>query len=245
MSLSINDRTKQIIIAILSGAGIGCLLLAGLWFFNQNQKQPFFAKSSSNSQPATAGISIEEMMKNLPSPTPLPSESIPQPSAIIAQSPVVTNPTNPSPPTNSIAAGTISREAGLDVLKRWLEYKRVLLAPPYNTQPASDLLAGKAYTDNIDKSAVPCNSGDRDDCLSSVEWLRKYGAEYSFGVQKIDSLDRFEASGDRASIFVTITEYRALRQSGKRTISSGGTKKARYDLKLENGRIKITDYQVF
>jgi serine/threonine-protein kinase len=258
MSLTINDRTKQIIIALLSGAGFGCLLLGGLWLFNQNQQQPFFAKITPNPQPSDPGISIDDMIKKLPSPSASPStfpiENIPQPSPNAYQSPtvspssVVANPSNPSLPTNpSIAtnSGTISREAGLDVLKRWLEYKRVLLAPPYNTQPASDILAGKAYIDNIDKSSLPCNSGDPDDCMSSVQWLRKYGGEYSFGLQKIDSLDRFEASGDRASMFVTITEYRTLRQAGKRNVSSGGTKKARYDLKYENGRVKITDYQVF
>ncbi len=95
MSLSLNDRTKQILIAILSGAGIGCLLLAGLWFFNQNQNQPFFAKSSSNFQPAAAEISIEEMMKSLPSPSALPStlptENIPQPSPNAYQSPTIAN----------------------------------------------------------------------------------------------------------------------------------------------------------
>jgi serine/threonine-protein kinase len=262
MFLTTSDRIKQIIIALLSGAGIGGLLLGGLWLFNHNQKQPLFARVNPNPQPSSSGISIDEMMKKLPSPSsisspsalPFPTENIPQPSAtayqspIVSPSPIVANPINPALPTNPSVAtnsGTISREAGLDVLKRWLEYKRVLLAPPYNTQPASDILAGKAYTDNIDKSSLPCNSGDPDDCMSSVQWLRKYGAEYSFGLQKIDSLDRFEASGDRASMFVTITEYRTLRQAGKRNVSSGGTKKARYDLKYENGRVKITDYQVF
>jgi hypothetical protein len=125
-----------------------------------------------------------------------------------------------------------------------LAYKQVLLAPPYNKAPGADLLYGKAYRDNIDKSADPCNSSDSDDCLSSVDWLRKYNAQYSFGVQRVDSIDRFESSGDTGTIFVTITEYRTLHKTGGRTVSSGGTKKARYDLRYEDGKVKIADYKV-
>jgi ARC6-like, IMS domain len=240
-----NNRSRQIIIATISGAGIGCLLLGGLWVFNQSQS--LLVKSNTSSRPTTTGISVDEMLKSYPAASPAASinAAIPQPSKSPGN--VVTESLS-SFPRSSIGAtnaGSISREAGLDVLKRWLEYKRVLLAPPYNTQPASTILTEKAYTDNIDKSSLPCGSSGSDDCLSSVQWLKRYNAYYSFSSQKIESLDSFETNGDRASISVTITEYRILHQSGKSNVSSGGTKKARYDLKSENGQVKISGYKVF
>jgi serine/threonine protein kinase, bacterial len=138
----------------------------------------------------------------------------------------------------------ISREAAAQVLNQWLMYKRVLLAPPYDKQQGANILYGKAYRDNIDKSSESCSGRDPDDCLSSVDWLMKYNAQYSFGVQRVDSIDRFEANGDTGTIFATITEFRTLHKTGGRVTPSGGTKQARYDLKYDNGKVKISDYKV-
>jgi ARC6-like, IMS domain len=251
-----STQSKKFLSSVISGGTIGLLLLAGLWFFNLNQKQSLLVKNRP-SPPLT-------ILPSSPSPSPIPSStpfpiasqpsnqsSIPitttQALPIPSQSPGILNPSNPSPSVSPIAnnnTNTISKEAATDVVKRWIEYKRVLLAPPYNTSLGAEILTDKAYIDNIDRSSVPCNKKDRDECLSSVDWLKKNGAEYSFGVQRIDSVDRFEVSGDRASIFVTITEYRTLHQGGKST-PSGGVKKARYDLQHKNGKVKITDYKVF
>jgi ARC6-like, IMS domain len=141
-------------------------------------------------------------------------------------------------------ASSISRDAAAEVVKQWIQYKRVLFAPPFDKSQGSNILTGRAYINNIDRSSEPCNSSDREGCLSSVDWLKTYNGQYSFGVQRMDSIDRFEASGDSASIFVTVTEYRTLHQNGT-SKSSGGTKQARYDLKYESGRVKISDYKVF
>ncbi len=154
----------------------------------------------------------------------------------------MTNFQQQSVPINNTSS--ISRGAAVEVVKQWLAYKQVLLAPPYNKQPGADLLAGKAYQDNVDRSSEPCTTSDPDGCLSSVDWLQKYNAQYSFGVQRIDAVNRFEASGDTGTIFVTVTEYRTLHKTGGRSTSSGGTKQARYDLKYENGKVKISDYKV-
>ena len=151
---------------------------------------------------------------------------------------------NNSGSTNTNNTSAITREAATQLINQWLSYKRVLLAPPYDKSQGSNLLYGKAYRDNVDKSSGPCNSGDPDDCLSSADWLRKYGAEYTFGVQRVDSVDRFEANGDTGTIFATITEFRTLHKSGGRVTPSGGTKQARYDLKYDNGKVKISDYKV-
>jgi hypothetical protein len=171
----------------------------------------------------------------------------------------VSQTTKPSPTSNSSTSNTtetassstqvnsssISREAATEVINQWLIYKRVLLAPPYDKQQGSNILYGKAYRNNVDKSSEPCSSGDPDDCLSSADWLKKYNAQYSFGVQRVDSIDKFEVSGDTGTIFVTVTEFRTLHKPGDRSVSSGGTKQARYDLKYDNGKVKIIDYKVF
>jgi ARC6-like, IMS domain len=151
---------------------------------------------------------------------------------------ISSNPQPASPTSN------ISREAAVEVVKQWLQYKKVLFAPPYDKSQSSNILTDKAYRNNVDRSSESCNSSDREGCLSSVDWLQKYDGQYSFGVQRVDSIDNFEAGGDSATIFVTVTEYRTLHQRGS-SKPSGGTRKARYDLKYENGRVKISDYKVF
>lgn len=191
------------------------------------------------------GAVVATTVNKSPSPSTPTANSTPAPAASTqADSQAITPAITQAPSPPATLASSISRDAAAEVVKQWMQYKRVLFAPPYDTSQGSDLLTGRAYINNIDRSSEPCNSSDREGCLSSVDWLKTYNGQYSFGVQRLDSIDRFEASGDSASIFVTITEFRTLHQSG-RSKSSGGTKQARYDLKYENGRVKISDYKVF
>ena len=203
---------------LVMGLGIACAVLFGAVVSNSLNKSPNNAPAVSSTQ-ATAASPQANSQTNTPS---------------AAQAPI--------PPATP--ASSISRDAAAEVVKQWIQYKRVLFAPPFDKSQGSNILTGRAYINNIDRSSEPCNSSDREGCLSSVDWLQRYSGQYSFGVQRLDSIDRFEASGDNASIFVTITEYRTLHQNG-RSKSSGGTKQARYDLKYENGRTKISDYKVF
>lgn len=135
----------------------------------------------------------------------------------------------------------ITQKQAIELIKRWLESKKRLFAPPFDKQLGAELLTGKAYQDNIDKTNVSCN--DPDGCLSSMDWLRANNAEYSYGNQKLDSVNKFESSSDTATIVVTVTEERILHQSGRST-ASGGTKQARYVLKKENNIVKILEYKV-
>ena len=205
---------------LVMGLGIACAVLFGAVVSNSFNKSPNSSPPvASNNTQAPAPITQANSQTSIPSP---------------AQAPIPL----PTP------ASTISRDAAVEVVKQWIQYKRVLFAPPFDKSQGSNILTGKAYINNIDRSSEPCNSSDREGCLSSVDWLQRYNGQYSFGVQRVDSIDRFEASGDNATIFVTVTEYRTLHQNGK-SKSSGGTKQARYDLKYENGRVKISDYKVF
>jgi hypothetical protein len=204
---------------LVMGLGITCAVLFGAVVSNSFNKSPNLSTPvTSNNTQTTAPSTQANSQTNTSlaqAPTPLPT------------------------PTSSI-----SRDAAAEVVKQWIQYKRVLFAPPFDKSQGSNILTGRAYINNIDRSSEPCNSSDREGCLSSVDWLQRYNGQYSFGVQRVDSIDRFEASGDSASIFVTVTEYRTLHQNGT-SKSSGGTKQARYDLKYESGRVKISDYKVF
>jgi ARC6-like, IMS domain len=207
---------------LVMGLGIACAVLFGAVVSSTLNKSPNSSPlvANNNTQaPVSAPITQASSQTNTPS-----SAQVPIPL--------------PTP------ASSISRDAAVEVVKQWIQYKRVLFAPPFDKSQGSNILTGRAYINNIDRSSEPCNSSDSEGCLSSVDWLQRYNGQYSFGVQRVDSIDRFESSGDNASIFVTVTEYRTLHQSGK-SKSSGGTKQARYDLKYENGRVKISDYKVF
>jgi hypothetical protein len=132
----------------------------------------------------------------------------------------------------------ITQKQATALIKRWLESKKRLFAPPFDKQLGAELLTGKAYQDKIDKTNLTCT--DPSECLSSVDWLKTYNAEYSYESQTLDSVDSFESNGDSATILVTVTEQRTLHQPGK-NISSGGTQQGRYTLKRENGIIKISE----
>jgi hypothetical protein len=143
--------------------------------------------------------------------------------------------------TQLASLDNITQKQALALVKRYLEAKKRLFAPPFDKQLGAELLTGKAYQNNIDKTNVPCN--DPQGCLSSIDWLIANNAEYSFEYQNLDSVDKFESNSDNATILVTFTERRTFRQSGKNK-ESGGTKQARYILKNENGLVKILDYKV-
>ncbi len=189
-------------------------------------------------------------LANILSPKPPVVVQTTPPAATTAQTPVTTTQQTPTPtptitpavtPTPTITS-SISQGDAENTIKRWMQYKRVLFAPPYDKGLGTELLTERAYINNISRDSEPCN-GNPDDCLSSVDWLQRYNAQYSFGVQSLDRVDKFEASGDRGSIFVTITERRTLHKTGGRSTPSGGTSQVRYDLKFENGKVKISDYK--
>jgi ARC6-like, IMS domain len=222
---------------LVMGLSITCAVLFGAVVSNSFNKLP---------NPSTPAVSngIQAPASSTPADSqattspPVQAPSTPADSQATTSSPAQTSSFPPTP------SDSISRDAAAEVIKQWMQYKKVLFAPPYDTSQGSSILTGKAYINNVDRSSEPCNNSNGEGCLSSVDWLKRYSGQYSFGVQRLDSIDRFEASGDSASVFVTITEYRTLYKSGRST-PSGGTKQARYDLKYEDGRVKISDYKVF
>jgi ARC6-like, IMS domain len=212
--------------ALLVGMGIVCAVMFGALVASNVNKSPAGNSGVASNNTSTANTSVA-------------SNNTSTANTSQTNTPSSTQTSTPLPTPRS----SISKEAALEVVKQWIQYKKVLFAPPYDTSQGSTLLTGKAYINNIDRSSEPCNNSGSEGCLSSVDWLKRYNAQYSFSVQRVDSIDKFEASEENASIFVTVTEYRTLYNKGKST-PSGGTKQYRYDLKYENGRAKISDYKV-
>ncbi|WP_337885533.1 ARC6/PARC6 family protein [Fischerella thermalis] len=89
------------------------------------------------------------------------------------------------------------------------------------------------------------DGGKEEECLSSVDWLQRNNAHYNYGVQSLDAVKNFKASGNQATIEVEITEERTLIKNGKvdPTNTSFDTLLVRYSLEFTNGQVKIADYK--
>lgn len=172
-------------------------------------------------------------------PTLLPPEIVPYPipsSAFQRVDPSVSLPPNQSytPPESPL-----SEQDAVNVIRRWQKAKGEIFAPPFNRQLGSKVLTGKAYRDNIRRT---------DNTESSVDWLENNDAYYTYGVQSIDQVNKFAASGDRATIEVTISEDRTLYVNGKPSRdkhTAFDTSVIRYTLHQEEGEWKIAEYKIF
>jgi len=148
------------------------------------------------------------------------------------QFPALTTPETPLFTTFPVAPNLISRQAAVEIVQKWLRAKKVLFAPPFNRQLGTELTIGEAYRKNIGPG-------------SSLEWLQNNNAYYRYGVQRLDSVESFVASGDQATIKVVITEDRKYYLNGtliEDENTAFDTQLATYSLQLENGRLKISDY---
>jgi ARC6-like, IMS domain len=139
------------------------------------------------------------------------------------------------------ASDTLSQVESLNLVRRFLESKRQLFAPPYNTALASEILAGNAYNDYV--------SGGRTNASKeySVAWLRNTGYYYQYGSQSIQSIKRFHNLGNKAVIEVKQVEEVGL--SDKNSVVYDGNlgieeKIVRYSLAKQNGMVKIVSYDV-
>ena len=245
-SASVSTNLKKVQLqdwhkAALAGGGAGLLLLVGgIWFLNTRSEPPATIITS-------VAATAESSSSSPSSPSPAPN-STGNPTGMPSSSPTPSpgsagNPSGMSSPSSS-PTSQITKESATSTVQQWLAAKRTMFAPPYDRALGAKLLAEKAYQDNVDKSGSPtCNRSDPDSCLSSMDWLRTNNAQYTYGVQKLDAVTDFQANGDRATIFVQTSEYRTLHKGSKST-SSGGNDRVRYDLKYENGDVKITDYKV-
>ncbi len=127
-----------------------------------------------------------------------------------------------------------TQEDAVRLIEKWQNAKREIFAPPFNRQLGVELLTGKAYYDNIGKPD------------GSIGWLENNYSHYTYGVQKIESVENFEKNGNYATIDAVITEQRTLHNSNggiDRNASGFDTRLVRYNLRSENGQWKIAEYR--
>lgn len=199
----------------------------------------------------TSGVIANLVMRQQPQPistntpqlsTPTPSLSSisnSSPAVIATPSPVEAVVPSPSPVAVTIPDPQISQDEAVSLIQKWLEAKKTLFAPPFDRESAASLMTGKAYTDKV---KGPSSDGTPD---SASEWLEKYHYYRTYGLQRIDEIEKFEVSGSNAIIDLRVTEhsnlYNAKGQLQK--LKSGlETKIIRYILVKEDENLKISDY---
>lgn len=220
--------------AVIIGGVIGVFMVGGLWGTQMFRNATVSSEGSTSIPEGSNNNDLLGIGQPTQRPDPEPRQTI-QPSSPL--------------PISSQANAAISRQEAEKLIKDWIEAKREIFAPPYRIGLGRKLLTDKAFRDNIKKTADPdaclANGRNPDDCLSSAEWLFRNNAYYTYGVQRIDEVREFAASGDRATIEVVVTEERSLFKNGKkdRTNTSFDTLIVRYSLRKIDNLPKISEYQ--
>ena len=138
-------------------------------------------------------------------------------------------------PTQAVAArsnAVLSQNQAVDLITEWLEAKSRIFAPPFDQQPVKQLTTGELYGSLV-----------RDD--GAIAWLKDNQAYYRFGVQKVESVERFVADQNKATVELKITEDRTLYRDGKvdPTQTDFQTRLVRSSLEAIDGAWKIADYK--
>jgi serine/threonine-protein kinase len=130
---------------------------------------------------------------------------------------------------SSSASKSITQQQAVSLVSRWLQAKRKIFASPFDRQLVVELTTGKRQTDTI----------------GAQNWLKNNNSYYRYGVQKVESVKRFVASGNAATIEVRVTEDYTLYHNGKVDPSQTDFKSSliRYNLQSVGGKWKIADYK--
>lgn len=123
---------------------------------------------------------------------------------------------------------TITIGKAADLITLWLNTKSRIFAPPFDRELLGDLTTGVLYADS----------------LKAINFLQENNSYYQYGVQKVESIERFAASGNKATIEVKVTEDTTLYKNGKIIESSFNTKLVRYNLEQWDGLWRIANSQV-
>jgi serine/threonine protein kinase len=191
--------------------------------------------STPNNTPNVAQTNPAPTPIETPTATPIqtPIEPSNQDNSEQPKTPPTEGTTNSTPVSNN---ASIAQSEAVNVISKWQEYKRKIMGQSHEIYLGSEILTGKAYQDNIKRS-------DGQD--SSSQWLVKNNSYYTYGVQQIDSVSNFVASGEQATIDAVVTEQRTLYKANgtiDRKASSYDKRLVRYNLHRDNGVWKIADY---
>jgi serine/threonine protein kinase len=221
--------------AVIMGGVIGVFVIGGLWLTRPSATQSNVetnasSTTGSNAQPQQPIPSTNAQIEQpIPSANPQIEQPIPPPNPPIqpvVQTPAVSQ-SSFSPPSSSI-----TQQEATSLINNWLSAKKVLFAPPFDRQLGFQLTTGEAYRKNIGSD-------------SSLQWLADHNSYYRYGVQSLDSVEKFVANGDQATIEVIVTEDRKFYRNGRLITGENtafDTRLVRYSLQRENGTLKISDY---
>ena len=227
--------------AALTGGVIGLFFIAALLVlrpsFNNGDSGGTTADSGGVTESSVAGgDTVNELDESenstsenppdvAPEATPIPTPEPPPPASTPPPTPV------PPPPT-PVPQGQITQEQAVATINSWLSAKSQMFAPPYRRDVAQNLTTGPLLEDLLKADG-------------SISWLQNNNAYYQYGVQRIESIERFVDSGNRATIEVSITEDATLFKDGRADPSNTyfTTRRFKYILERIGNRVKVFDYQ--
>jgi serine/threonine protein kinase len=234
---------------VMIGGIVGALIVGGFLVFNswnQPVKTPNVVESTPSPVASASNPPVSEgqekptqIVSNTPNSVPQPPITNEQPnnppeSPNPEPSEAPINPpdnNSPSPDGGSGLTSTITQEQAQGLINNWLQAKRVMFAPPYDSQPAEELTTGSQY-----------NSVN-----GSINSLKNDGQYYQYGVQKIDSVDEFSVDGEQAIIQVQVTEERTLFDRNGNVIpkeTDFKTRTVRYNLQFVDQSWKIASTEI-
>jgi ARC6-like, IMS domain len=125
----------------------------------------------------------------------------------------------------------LKQEQALKLLNRWLKSKSQIFAPPFNLQLVRELTTGKL-------------NQELNDPQGPIAWLKNNNSYYKYESQNIESILKFTAYMNRATIETKVNEKRTLYRHGKidSQQSNSPAERIRYDLEYTDGKWKISDY---
>lgn len=139
-------------------------------------------------------------------------------------------------PSNEYQTSTnisLNQKEAVNLIKKWLEAKKIIFAPPYDLQVAAKFTTGEAYNQFVGEDGA-------------ISWLQNNNAYYTYSMQEINSVKKFVLNGNQAFIEVVLTENIILRNNSNKidTENSGlKTTIVGYNLQYESNTWKIRAYK--
>ncbi len=214
---------------LLMGAAVGAFMLFVGMSIGKNSPNP----SSSNN---SASSSIDRNSSPAPISTPSPTITSSISSSV---SPVsVSSASSSATVDNSVTS--ISQDEAVNLVKRWLNARSQMFAPPYNQEVGKDLTTGKAYSDKIHGP-----SSDGTD-TSTLEWLKEFDYYYTYNSSEIGTIKKFDNSGNDIILELNIIEDKTQYDNKRRVVSKNSGRSIsliRYTLRHDSDKWKIANIE--
>jgi serine/threonine protein kinase len=177
--------------------------------------------------------------KNNPNPSPQTS-SLPSPNHTSSSVSPVSIPSVSPSTTISTSITSISKDEAVNLVKRWLNARSQMFAPPYNQEVGKDLATGKAYSDKIHGP-----SSDGTD-TSTLEWLKNFDYYYVYNSSEIGEIKRFQEDGNDTILELVVREDKIQYDKQRKVVPKNSGKSMnfmRYRLRYDSDKWKIADIE--